>query len=82
MRYLKSLEATNPFKPPILDLSQEHLVSKRLKAGAELRSVWGGTLYMPEASGWIDPTILEQSYRLKDNFGVFVTKTDTIVWTI
>ncbi|CAK9022166.1 Cryptochrome DASH, partial [Durusdinium trenchii] len=30
---------------------EEHLVSKRLKAGAELRSVWGGTLYMPEECG-------------------------------
>eukprot|EP00913_Durusdinium_trenchii_P034416 g32197.t1 len=50
-RVLLGLSSTNPFKPPILDLSQEHLVSKRLKAGAELRSVWGGTLYMPEECG-------------------------------
>lgn len=31
---------------------EEHLVAKRLKsAGADLRSVWGGTLYMPEDCG-------------------------------
>lgn len=29
--------------------NEEHLVAKRLKsAGADLQSVWGGTLYMPE----------------------------------
>lgn len=36
----KSIFALNP---------EEHLVAKHLKsAGADLRSVWGGTLYMPE----------------------------------
>jgi hypothetical protein len=29
--------------------NEEHLVAKSLKsAGADLQSVWGGTLYMPE----------------------------------
>lgn len=37
---VKSIFALNP---------EEHLVAKHLKsAGADLRSVWGGTLYMPE----------------------------------
>ena len=32
-----------------LKANEEHLVAKRLKsAGADLQSVWGGTLYMPE----------------------------------
>lgn len=47
---------------------EEHLVGKRLKAsGSELRSLWGGTLYMPEDCGQ-DPAatpLLFTSFRNK-----------------